>query len=136
MALDPEEALEGRPSRQLQLTTGGAERTIAVRCGDNGSHLGEKLHWRKFALWKEATRVPLILAGPSIPAGRRIEEQVNIIDLYPTIPEAAGQTFDGRDVHSLKQLLVLPDGARPRGVVMTWGANNHSIRTRRWRFTR
>jgi len=38
--------------------------TIVVLWGDNGWHLGEKLHWRKFALWEEATRVPLIVVPP------------------------------------------------------------------------
>ena len=34
--------------------------TIVVLWGDHGWHLGEKDHWRKFALWEEATRMPYI----------------------------------------------------------------------------
>ena len=32
------------------------DNTIVVLWGDHGWHLGEKHHWRKFALWEEATR--------------------------------------------------------------------------------
>ena len=32
------------------------ENTVVVLWSDHGWHLGEKQHWRKFALWEEATR--------------------------------------------------------------------------------
>ena len=42
-----------------------AENTIIILWGDHGWHLGEKRHWRKFALWEEATRAPLMIAAPA-----------------------------------------------------------------------
>lgn len=54
--------------------TGLAATTTVILWGDNGFHLGEKLHWRKFALWEESTRVPLIVVPPSPPAVRRVYE--------------------------------------------------------------
>ena len=36
------------------------DNTIIVLWGDHGWHLGEKEHWRKFALWEEATRAPYL----------------------------------------------------------------------------
>ncbi|HBN77499.1 MAG TPA: choline-sulfatase, partial [Planctomycetaceae bacterium] len=33
------------------------------------------------------TRIPLIITGPGIKAGQRIQEPVGLIDLYPTIAD-------------------------------------------------
>ncbi|HEU5167757.1 MAG TPA: sulfatase-like hydrolase/transferase [Chitinophagaceae bacterium] len=42
------------------------QNTIIVFFGDHGWHLGQKEHWRKFALWEEATRVPFIMGRPAL----------------------------------------------------------------------
>ena len=42
------------------------DNTIVVLWGDHGWHLGEKQHWRKFTLWEEATRAPLIFVAPGV----------------------------------------------------------------------
>ncbi|MEA3364065.1 MAG: sulfatase, partial [Candidatus Hydrogenedentes bacterium] len=43
-----------------------ADNTIIVLWSDHGWHLGEKLHWRKFALWEEATHNPLMFVVPGM----------------------------------------------------------------------
>jgi arylsulfatase A-like enzyme len=51
------------------------DNTIVVLWCDHGWHLGEKHHWRKFALWEEATRSPLIWVVPGLTrpgGGRRV----------------------------------------------------------------
>jgi len=117
--------------------SGYMSNTVIVLCGDNGFHLGEKLHWRKFVLWEEATRVPLIVVPPDCRGAQRICQPVSLIDLFPTILELAGiDSAPDNDGHSLVQSLRTGRGDRTAPVVMTWGAGNHSIRSARWRYTR
>jgi arylsulfatase A-like enzyme len=119
--------------------SGLAGDTCIVLWGDNGFHLGEKLHWRKFALWEEATRVPLIVvpAAGSGFAPRRVYEPVSLVDVYPTILDLAGLHERTRiDGISLTPYLAKASYRRIQPAIMTWGRGNHSVRTSDWRLTR
>jgi arylsulfatase A-like enzyme len=105
---------------------------------DHGWHLGEKLHWRKFALWEEATHNVLMFAAPGItPAGGRCDAPVNLIDIYPTLIDLC-QLGKRREVEgvSLLPLLRNPNAEWTRPTLTTHGHNNHSVRSRRWRYIR
>ena len=66
--------------------TGLDKNTIIVFTSDHGYHLGEHGHWQKQTLFNDATRVPLIVAGPGIPKNKKIEKSpVELVDLYPTL---------------------------------------------------
>jgi len=115
---------------------GLAESTTIVLWGDNGFHLGEKLHWRKFVLWEEATRVPLIVVQPGATA-RRVYEPVSLIDIFPTIADLAGlKNMPPIDATSLAPHLKDGGPSRSSPALMTWGKGNHSIREGPWRYTR
>ena len=45
--------------------------TILCLWSDHGWHLGEKSHWRKFALWEEATRAPFMWIVPGVTNDKR-----------------------------------------------------------------
>jgi arylsulfatase A-like enzyme len=115
-----------------------ANRTTIVLWGDNGFHLGEKLHWRKLALWEEATRVPLIIApAPNSGSGQRVDVPVSLIDLYPTILDLCDVPIPNIDGTSLKPLFAMQSARRDHPpVIMTWGKGNHSVRTPDWRLIR
>jgi len=115
---------------------GLAENTVIVLWGDNGFHLGEKLHWRKFVLWEEATRVPLIVVPPGGSAAQRIYDPVSLIDLFPTITGLAGVPSHAPDAASLLPLMEDAASARTAPAIMTWGRGNHSVRSDFWRYTR
>lgn len=113
------------------------DNTLVVLWSDHGWHLGEKLHWRKFALWEEATRNGMIFAGPGIPAGQRCDTPVGLIDIYPTLIDVCGLSGrEGLDGVSLGPLLADAGADWKRPVVMTHGRGNHSVRSKRWRYIR
>ena len=65
--------------------------TVLVFTSDNGYLLGEhRLAARKNIPYEEALRVPLLLAGPGIPAGGEVAAPVANLDLAPTILQLAG----------------------------------------------
>ena len=48
------------------------DNTIVVLWGDHGWSFGDKDHWRKFALWEEPTRAPLIFVAPGVTKPGRV----------------------------------------------------------------
>ena len=114
-----------------------AENTIVVLWSDHGYHLGEKAISGKNSLWRQSTRVPLILAGPGVPEGLRCQQPVELLDLYPTLAAMAGLSVPaGLEGISLEPQLADPDAARERPAVCTHNANNHSVCDTRWRYIR
>lgn len=114
------------------------EDTILVLWSDHGWHLGEKLHWRKFALWEEATHNVLMVTAPgTTAAGGRCGAPVNLLDVYPTLIDLCGlepkKELEGT---SLLPLLKNPAAERNRPTLTTHGHNNHSVRSDRWRYIR
>jgi arylsulfatase A-like enzyme len=119
-------------------TSAYKDNTIIVLFGDHGWHLGEKEHWRKFALWEEATRVPLIIVAPGITGtDTQSERTVNLIDIYPTLVELcrlpAKKELEGT---SIVPLLKHPQAKWEQPSLTTHGLGNHSLRSERWRYTR
>ncbi len=82
---------------------GVEERTIVIVVSDHGESLGEHGESTHGLLLYEATlRVPLLMAGPGVPAGRVVEERVGTIDVLPTLLGLLGQPLPeglhGRDL--------------------------------------
>ena len=110
--------------------------TIIIFFGDHGWHLGEKEHWRKFALWEEATRVPLIIVAPGTAKPNTVcERTVNLMDIYPTLISLCGlPPKDSIEAIDLKPLLKNPKLEWDHPSVTTFGFGNHAVRTERWRY--
>ncbi len=68
---------------------GLAENTLVVLWGDHGYHLGDLGIWTKHTNYEQATRIPLLFAGPGVSSGatRQLAETV---DIYPTLAELVG----------------------------------------------
>jgi len=114
------------------------DNTIIVLWSDHGWHLGEKLHWRKFSLWEEATHNVLMFVAPGVTKpGGRCNAPVNLLDIYPTLVDLCrlepNKALEGV---SLSPLLRNPQAKWDRPTLTTHGRNNHSIRSERWRYIR
>ena len=72
-------------------TTGQLERTYIVYASDNGFHLGEhRLLQGKNTAYETDIRVPMVVRGPGVPAGKRESAMVLNNDLAPTFAAMAG----------------------------------------------
>ncbi len=114
------------------------DNTIIVLWSDHGWHLGEKLHWKKFALWEEATHNLLMFTVPGMTRpGSQCDIPVNLLDIYPTLIDLCRlRPNDKIQGKSLIPLLRDPKADWDRPALTTHGRNNHSLRTRRWRYIR
>lgn len=115
-----------------------ADNTIVILWGDHGWHLGEKHHWRKFSLWEEATRAPLMIAAPGVTKPNSIcERTVDFMDIYPTLCELTGVTPpDHLEGDSLVSLLRNPNAEWNRPARTSHGYRNHAVRSERFRYIR
>lgn len=83
---------DGQVGRVLDALTadGRLDDTIVVVLGDHGEQLGEhKEQAHGFFIYDAAVQVPLIVAGPGVPA-RVVPDQVRIVDVMPTVLDLAG----------------------------------------------
>ena len=114
------------------------DNTIIVLWGDHGWHLGEKQHWRKFALWEEATRAPLMWVVPGMtPKGVICASTVDFMSVYPTLCELTGIPVpDHCDGVSITSLLKDPSAAWDRPALTTHGYNRHAVRSSSHRYIR
>ncbi len=115
-----------------------ADNTVIVLWGDHGWHLGEKEHWRKFALWEEATRAPLIWVAPGVTKPDQVcERTVDFMSVYPTLCDLCGipapSHLDGKNISTL---LADPKATWNTPAVTTHIEGNHAARSEGWRYIR
>jgi choline-sulfatase len=103
------------------------ESTRIVYTTDHGDMMGEHGLWWKSAMYEGACAVPLIMAGPDVPAGKTVRTPVSLVDCFPTIVEAVGARLTaedtgpgGLDGRSLLQIAREPD--RDRSVLSEYHA--------------
>lgn len=95
----------GRLQRRLR-AAGVARNTYVVFSSDNGFHQGQhRLTPGKLTAYDPDVRVPLVVAGPGVPAGRTVDAMTENTDLCPTFAELAGTAVPTADGRSLVPLL-------------------------------
>jgi arylsulfatase A-like enzyme len=115
----------------------GERNTLVMFVSDNGYMLGEHSLLGKTTPYTASIRIPLLVRWPGhVPAGARVRRLVSIVDIAPTIAQAAGSVpdwaMDGRSLLGttpraalLTEFWRVPDATTPR-----WA----SIRTTRYQY--
>ncbi|MCB1206630.1 MAG: sulfatase [Verrucomicrobiae bacterium] len=114
------------------------DNTLVCLWSDHGWSLGEKSHWRKFALWEEPTRTVHIWKVPGLtPFGKRCDWPVDYLNIYPTLCSLTGLPRPGH-VEGFDMTPILGDPAADwdQPAMTTHGRGNHSVRFGDWRYIR
>lgn len=98
--------------------TGQRENTLVIFMSDHGEMLGDHgLILKGCRFYEGLVRVPLIVSGPGVPAGRQSDALVELTDIAPTLLDLAGAEIPKRmQGRSLTPLFADP-GAEHRDVV-------------------
>jgi choline-sulfatase len=117
---------------------GLAEDTVVMYTSDHGDNLGARGLWGKSTMYEQIAGVPMILAGPDWPRGKRVDTPVSHVDAMPTILEAAGEKqpagYPGVSLHAIA------NGATPARTVLSeyhgMGSSTgaFAIRAGKWKY--
>jgi arylsulfatase A-like enzyme len=85
--------------------TDQADNTIIIYSADNGLALGSHGLLGKQNVFEHSMRVPLIVAGPGIPAGKSTRAFTYLLDVFPTVCDVTGSAppndLDGESLRPL-----------------------------------
>jgi len=80
--------------RNTEQKNGQFENTVILFASDHGEMLGDFNLFSKTYMYEGSVRVPLIASGPGISARGRSAALAELVDLYPTILDLAGCSYD------------------------------------------
>lgn len=114
-----------------------AGNTYIVFAGDNGLAVGQHGLMGKQNVYDHSVRVPLMIAGPSIPQGRKSDSFVYTFDIFPTICELAGiEVPDTVDGQSLLAPVRNPGERGRESMFYAYRTFQRAIRNREWKLIR
>lgn len=113
--------------------TGRLDNTIIVFAGDNGLAVGRHGLMGKQNMYEHSIRVPLILAGPGIPKGKRTAAMCYLLDIFPTLCDLTGVTIPTTvEGQSLLPVLHGKPGGRD-SIFAAYRNLMRAVRTERWK---
>ncbi len=117
--------------------SGLADNTIIVVWGDHGWHLGDQRVWGKHTIFERALNSAFIIKLPEQKDGKRINQVVSSVDIYPTIMELCSVEMpfktDGKSMVGL-----IKNSSLPSWEEASYGyfSNGITVRTSRYRLTK
>jgi len=110
---------------------GMTDDTIIVFAGDNGLALGQHGLLGKQSNYDHSVRVPLVFAGPGVPAGAKSDAFAYLLDIFPTLCELADipapPTVEGT---SLVRAMADPDEKLRNSVYCAYNELHRTVRDR------
>ncbi|MEE2981527.1 MAG: sulfatase-like hydrolase/transferase [Pseudomonadota bacterium] len=103
------------------LDDGGlSDDTTVIYTSDHGDMIGNHGLWAKSHMYEDSVGVPMMVSGPGVAAGETVEAPVSLVDIYPTVVEAAGATLnDAERVLPGDSLVRMAAGERPARTVLS-----------------
>ena len=101
--------------------TGQLRNTVVMFTSDNGFFVGQHNRFGKLYSYNDAQRIPVVMAGPGVPRGKRVRTAIANPDIAVTVAALAGaepgRRVDGIDIMPLLRLgyreRVIPTEAYP-----------------------
>jgi arylsulfatase A-like enzyme len=122
----------GRLMAAIQ-SRGDQKNTVILFASDNGLAIGSHGLMGKQNLYEHSARVPLIIAGPGIPAGES-PSLTYLFDIYPTLCDLAHIPIpEGLDGISLLPILGDPKKSLRQELLLTYRHQQRAITTDRWK---
>ena len=113
------------------------DNTIIVFAADNGLAIGSHGLLGKQNLYEHSMKVPLIIAGPGIPAGTEKDALVYLFDLYPTLAELCGLSSpEGADGQSLQEVIAGRSEGVRTSLFTAYRQTVRALRTKEWKLIR
>ena len=114
--------------------SGRADDTIVVFVADNGLALGSHGLLGKQSVFEHSTRVPMMVAGPGVPAGRTSLALSYVHDLFPTITGLAGvDAPEGVEGTSLQPVWEGRVERTRDSLFLAYMATQRAVRDDRWK---
>ncbi len=114
------------------------ERALVIVTADHGETLaGEGFLFGHGVLDEDVLHVPLVVRLPGgRGGGRRIEEPVQLLDLYPTLLDLSGSHSPRQHLHGRSFVPLLEGRTRPRKPILCEGGlmNQSALYARGWKF--
>ena len=124
-------------------STEALQNTVVVFVSDHGSHFRTRNGEYKRSCHESSVRVPLVVRGPGFEGGNRVESPVSLVDLPPTLLDAAGiDPPESMEGNSAVPLVEVERGERESVdwlgevfVQISEAEVGRAIRTERWKYS-
>ena len=93
--------------------SGQAENTVVIYVSDHGDMMGDQGFWTKQVMYDQSAGVPMIAAGPGIPAGHSVATGTTLLDIAATAVDVTATPHDSTSRalpgRSLREVANAPD---------------------------